>query len=451
MDIHHTAGAVSVLLLASCCRANVVVSPVARVSMPTQAGGLARGLPCSVCTLRLRGGRVREEQVRWDEENEKLALDYMSRLKHKGQQSSLDLNAEEDDRAEIIGVPQQVADEEAESKRRSRIYPRSTLWQTTRRTALCIQLSDALWKKVNKFRVHHDGDYDKWYMPVIKLSHLFFTAEKLWEASDMVQQCVRDIPPFNISFGSLRVVSHGSESSLWLEPDGESRDRILHVRTQLMERFPTLLDKVQHGDDGALPHVKLGNFADAKSAEAFRDVLLAEGGWTNMSFLATDVSVCTRSGLIDTEPFDTYRTCPFGGGVAGRDILDMLDEEVFAEAEGNLERPNLHAAPGSGHGGGVDPLDAVSAGVVQQWNTTTKCFEVISGLDDHAQVRERRERLQEQVRARKLDKSDTMARDFLNLPSRFHEQLRARIPALVVERLRRLSFLFFPSLFSQPL
>ena len=60
--------------------------------------------------------------------------------------------------------------------------------------------------------------FDQWAIPCIKLTSVFFTAEKLYEASEMVQQCIREIAPFHITLSKLRVVQHSSEASLWMEP-----------------------------------------------------------------------------------------------------------------------------------------------------------------------------------------------------------------------------------------
>jgi hypothetical protein len=255
-----------------------LLSPcLAPVAIRESAWLLGRGmLPAQACTrgvLQLRGGRVKEE-ARFQEQNEALALEYMATLQSKGKSVSLDLNDPDgDDEATTFGVPQQVEDEENEAKRKSMMYPRSIHWGLTKRTALVIQLGDEHWKKVNTVRVQHDTAFDQWMMPVIKLTSVFFTKEKLWEAAEMVQQCIRQIPPFNISFTSIRAVQHASQTHLWLEPDHDSRERILHVRSELMKRFPTLRDKVQFGEDGKLPHIRLGCFDDLRSAERQVQVL----------------------------------------------------------------------------------------------------------------------------------------------------------------------------------
>ena len=90
--------------------------------------------------MQLRGGRMKEE-ARIDEENERLALEYIEKIRSKGQRTSLDLNAADaDDEVVTIGVPEQVRGDEEESKSRARMYPRSIHWATTKKTALIIQL-----------------------------------------------------------------------------------------------------------------------------------------------------------------------------------------------------------------------------------------------------------------------------------------------------------------------
>jgi len=90
--------------------------------------------------MQLRGGRMKED-ARNDEENERLALEYMEKIRSKGQRTSLDLNAADaDDEVVTIGVPEQVRGDEEESKSRARMYPRSIQWATTKKTALIIQL-----------------------------------------------------------------------------------------------------------------------------------------------------------------------------------------------------------------------------------------------------------------------------------------------------------------------
>jgi len=222
--------------------------------------------------LVLRGGRSKgnKEEAKLDVDNEKLALEYMSKIRNKGLSTSLDLNDPDEDKEEAtIGVPQQVKDEQTESKRRSNIYPRSILWSTTRRTALCIQMGDEHWKKINTVRIQHDKSFDHWFMPAIKLTNVFFTPVKLYEASEMVQQCIREMAPFNITFTSLKTVQHASQACLWLEPDEESKGHLLHLREQLMLRFPTLVDRMQFGDDGTEPHVQLAQVDDMPRAHVY--------------------------------------------------------------------------------------------------------------------------------------------------------------------------------------
>lgn len=225
------------------------------------------------------------------------------------------------------------------------------LWKTTKRTALGIQLADEHWKQVNAVRVLHDRTFEHWFTPTIKLTLDFFTHDKLWEAAEMVQQCVSQMAPFTITLSELRVVQHTMDACLWLEPDAASRGQILDLRTALIARFPTLGGKEQLGEDGLQPHVRLGNFKDKAAAERFRDSLVAQGGWTNMSFEASAVTVYGRSGLVSTEPFDPHRVCVLGGGGEH----DALDASIFDEPEGNLE--------GSNEGGGVAADGPV--GVVQ--------------------------------------------------------------------------------------
>ena len=392
--------------------------------------------------LRLRGGRERQ-QARWDEENEKRALDYLARLK-EGAGSAVAPGMPDGDAAGI-GVPLQVDEDEAESKRRTMVYPRSTLWQTTRRTALCIQLDDALWKIVNAVRVQHDETFDEWYFPAIKLANVFFTPDKLWEASDMVQQCVRDVSPFNVSLSKLRAVQHASKASLWLEPDEQSCAHILHLRALVQGRFPTLFNRVakegrwgatvEKNNDGSQPHVCLATCPDLAAAERLRETLLAQGGWSNLSFTATDVSVCKRSAG-DAAVFDPYRVCPLGGG----DPIDLgLEENMFVEAEKNLEDEGGFAKETSADGGLVGTVDAFAAGAAQQWNATSRRFEVVRGLQLRQELEARQREARSRIRAAKLARSDTMARDFLHLPSRFAEELRAAIPAELVERVRKMA------------
>ena len=69
----------------------------------------------------------------------------------------------------------------------AQIYPRSILWKTTKCTAICIQLADEYWTKVNEVRLHHDKDFDHWCIPTIRLTREFFTADKLWEAAGLRQ------------------------------------------------------------------------------------------------------------------------------------------------------------------------------------------------------------------------------------------------------------------------
>ena len=92
--------------------------------------------PCHAGVLQLRGGREKEE-ARFDAENENLAQEYMASLRRKGM--SLDLNdPNQDDVDAPFGVPEQVRDEEAESKRKSKVtqspYDR---WRSKRRNG-CI-------------------------------------------------------------------------------------------------------------------------------------------------------------------------------------------------------------------------------------------------------------------------------------------------------------------------
>lgn len=67
--------------------------------------------------LQLRGGRAKRDQVDCNEENEKLAREYLAKVRGKGKAIHNDI----DDRADTVGVPEQVADEETESKRRSMV------------------------------------------------------------------------------------------------------------------------------------------------------------------------------------------------------------------------------------------------------------------------------------------------------------------------------------------
>jgi hypothetical protein len=423
-------------------RGGVLVAPGPAVPPPpalSHADGcssfaLARTHHCSSIArvLQLRGGRVQERVTRFDAKNEELALAYLAAVCRKGQSTSLDQNQPDDGDGEApaVGVAEQVKDEEAESKRRSMVYTRSVHWKTTKRTALGIQLADEHWKKVNAVRVQHDKTFDHWFTPTIKLTLEFFTAERLWEAAEMVQQCVSQMAPFAITLTKLRVVQHSMDACLWLEPSAVSRQLILELRAALIARFPTLDGKEQLGEDGLQPHVRLGSFKDTAAAERFREAMLAEGGWTNMSFQASAVTVYARSGLVSTEPFDPYRVCVIGG--AGRGGQE-LDASIFNEAERNLEDGDFE-----GEWGGVFDTNR-PVGVVQQWIDKSGRFEIVKGEEDLHEVNARKEKLQAQVRANKLEKSDRMARDFLHLPSRHQEEIRAKIPHLVVEQVRQQS------------
>ena len=57
--------------------------------------------------------------------------------------------------------------------------------------------------------------------------------------------------------------------------------------------------------------------------------------------------------------------------------------------------------------------------------------------------------LLQETRARKLEKSDAMAREFLQLPPRHVEEMRAKIPEVVVERVRKMTLKFDGEFFQQ--
>jgi len=122
-----SAGAVGLLgLLAvlAAVRDAALEAPGPAAAVPARgrlrAGGCSSLVCARVLQLRLRGGRAKEH-ARFDARNEELALEYLAR--QKGQSALLD-QAEPDDEdgdAPAIGVPEQVRDEEAESKRRSMV------------------------------------------------------------------------------------------------------------------------------------------------------------------------------------------------------------------------------------------------------------------------------------------------------------------------------------------
>jgi hypothetical protein len=90
----------------------------------------------------------------------------------------------------------------------------------------------------------------------------------------------------------------------------------------------------------------------------------------------------------------------------------------------------------------VDPLSSAPAGVMQEWNPTTRRFEAVRGAADLEELEARKQQRRQETRARKLEKSDAMARDFLQLPPRHVEEMRAKIPEEVVERVRKMTLKF---------
>lgn len=68
--------------------------------------------------LQLRGGRQKRDLAEWDEENEKLAREYLEKVREEGKAAR---NVRTEDSVARVGVPEQVAEEEADSKRRSMV------------------------------------------------------------------------------------------------------------------------------------------------------------------------------------------------------------------------------------------------------------------------------------------------------------------------------------------
>ncbi|MBW8804472.1 MAG: DUF504 domain-containing protein [Catenulisporales bacterium] len=137
----------------------------------------------------------------------------------------------------------------------------------TARTAVAWIPPDELWDDIQEVRRRLDPQIRRW-PPHVNILFGFVPESEFDAAAPSISKAAAAIPPFKVRFGKLRQFSHRSDSTLWLDPEGEGWSA-LHA--SLLARFPACRDR-----DEFVPHLTIGKVADpARAVVTFAPIATA--------------------------------------------------------------------------------------------------------------------------------------------------------------------------------
>ena len=362
-------------------------------------------------TLRLRGGRRKAREEMYDDDNEKVAREFLERMKGedigggdlKEGEGEVEVEVESAAEGGSRFDAQLAGDIELEEgEKRRRVHVRSLHWNLVHKTAMALLLPDEAWRQIQTVRVEHDRDIGKWPMPAILLCHPCFSPGWLWEAADALENRLRNANPFRIRLSSFKMVKHAQTTSIWLVPDEPSLERIEKLYFEILELFPSLRSKAHRMAAGEAPHVEMGQFLEERRAQEMIESLSAS--WEPVEFDVTHVGVMRQQHDVATCCFDTFREVALGQ--VGE---DALEKGVLSDAEANLASGSDYEA------------------VVQEWNQDKGKFAPVHDGLLGEMNREHKERRVKEMEARKK-KQEAEAREFLKLPAKEDEGCTELVP-----------------------
>ncbi|MFL6116615.1 MAG: RNA repair domain-containing protein, partial [Catenulispora sp.] len=123
----------------------------------------------------------------------------------------------------------------------------------TARTAVAWIPPGELWDDIQELRRRLDPQIRRW-PPHVNILFGFVPESEYDAALPWIGKAAATIPPFEVRLGTLRHFRHRSDSTLWLDPEGDGWSA-LHAA--LLERFPACRSR-----DEFVPHLTVGKVAD---------------------------------------------------------------------------------------------------------------------------------------------------------------------------------------------
>ena len=170
------------------------------------------------------------------------------------------------------------------------------------KTAIAIILPSAQSTDVNAIRSIHDKAYHKW-PPHINILYPSVTAEKLKTALPLLRDAMSSGsgPILKIKSGGIDTFRHRHNATVFLEPDEQSKDTIIELRTALVKALG-LSSKAGTLDGTFRPHLTLGQAS--LNGEAIESLVGKCSELTNLQWEIGELAVLSRKPSGEMEIID---------------------------------------------------------------------------------------------------------------------------------------------------
>jgi 2'-5' RNA ligase/uncharacterized protein (UPF0248 family) len=175
------------------------------------------------------------------------------------------------------------------------------------RSAVALIPPRRVWAPIEAIRQEFDKHVERW-MPHINLLYGFLPEGAFAQASRVMAEALRDVPPFTVTLDELRRFQHRSGTTVWLHPRCEPEGALHALQAKLEALFPQCTDQSRASSSGFTPHLSIAQFQSAEEAEAHM------AAWRDILPIAFPVRAVQLISRREDEPFEVRHEIPLGAG-----------------------------------------------------------------------------------------------------------------------------------------
>eukprot|EP00027_Filamoeba_sp_ATCC50430_P005154 CAMPEP_0168551570 /NCGR_PEP_ID=MMETSP0413-20121227/6243_1 /TAXON_ID=136452 /ORGANISM="Filamoeba nolandi, Strain NC-AS-23-1" /LENGTH=388 /DNA_ID=CAMNT_0008582105 /DNA_START=50 /DNA_END=1212 /DNA_ORIENTATION=+ len=145
--------------------------------------------------------------------------------------------------------------------------------------------------------------------PHITFIDPFIELEYFPQAAAIMQEALKNFPPFQIKFDKFNYFVHNKSATLYLEPETEDPNVLQNLMQEVLKVFPQCNDSVKRGKGtGYVPHLSIAKFPSEESLKQHLNQI--KQNWQPISFLCTELYILNR---VQGDPFEVKHIVKLGG------------------------------------------------------------------------------------------------------------------------------------------
>jgi 2'-5' RNA ligase/endonuclease/exonuclease/phosphatase family metal-dependent hydrolase len=186
---------------------------------------------------------------------------------------------------------------------------RGVVFNKTVKSAFVLQVPEELRAPVDAIRKDYDRSFGRW-PPHVNLLYPFVEASTFASAVALIEPILRQQEPFRVWFAEFGSFEHRGSTTVWLRPETDPPNVLLHIHNALRVAFPHCDDLDTKSEHGYTPHMTIAQVKGHSRGGVVRNLQAQfERDWRRLEFRVDAFHLLARE---DDSPFVVYYDLPLG-------------------------------------------------------------------------------------------------------------------------------------------